>query len=255
MDMKRSAIRFGILAFLLVAWPALAEQAPDGPNAAHLDGEVGLGVFGKQAIVSGKSSETAVLPYVFAQYGSLFGRIDTFGVKTLPVGYGHLEISTRVMQDGVEPDNPAISGLRERKDSRPLGLSTFQVTPYGAFALIALHDFGESKGRIVDANWTGKIGLASWLTLYPQLGAEHLSSHYVDYYFGVASAEGGFVPYRPGSTTNPYLAIYTDTPLGENVSLTLSVRQKWLGQGIADSPFVTMDRRRNAFAAVIYRFK
>jgi hypothetical protein len=43
--------------------------------------------------------------------------------------------------------------LRERKDSQPLGLSTFQITPYGAFALIALHDFGDSKGRIVDANW------------------------------------------------------------------------------------------------------
>lgn len=255
MNVKRKAIRCGIAAILLAALPALAESESAEAKPLRLDGDVGLGVYGKQAVVRGKSAETAVLPYVFAQYGPLFGRIDTFGVKTLPVGYGHLEISTRVMQDGLEPDEPALAGLRERKSSRPLGLSTFQVTPYGAFALIALHDFGESKGRIVDANWTGKVSLASWLTVYPQLGAEHLSARYVDYYFGVSLGETGFAQYRPGATINPYVAIYTDTPLAQNLSLTLSVRQKWLGQDIADSPFVKTDRRRNAFAAVTYRFK
>lgn len=103
--MKMQAIRCSIAVSFLATLPALAQ--PDAAQQLRLDGEVGLGVFGKQAIVRGESSETSVLPYVFAQYGRLFGRIDTFGVKTLPVGYGHLEISTRIMQDSVEPDDSA----------------------------------------------------------------------------------------------------------------------------------------------------
>lgn len=251
MPRKRTAI--GVVVVMAAALPAAADDGAAVP--ARLDGDVGLGVFGRQAIVRGKSAETSVLPYVFAQYGPLFGRIDTFGVKTLPVGYGHVEISTRVLRDGMRPDDPALAGLRERKASRPLGVSTFQVTPWGAFALVALHDFGDSGGGVVDANWTGRFRAASWLLVYPQLGAERLSAGYVDYHFGVRPDETGFAPYRPGAALNPYLAIYTDTPLAANVSLTLSLRQKWLAPAIADSPFVSTDRRRNAFAAVTYRFK
>lgn len=245
----RFARRVGpaVLALAAVAAPA----ADDGPR---LIGDVGPGVFARQAIVRGQSADASLLPYVFAQYGRVFGRIDTFGVKTLPVGWGHLEVSTRILQDGLDPEGPT-AGLAERKAARPLGLSTFQVTPWGAFALTALRDLGESKGSVVDANWTGKARLAPWLTIYPQLGAEHLSARYVDYQYGVRPGETGFAPYTAGSATNPYVALYTDTPLGERVALTLSLRQKWLGRGIADSPLVERDTRWNAFAAVTYRFE
>jgi MipA family protein len=252
--MDRKASQLIIALGFIAAGPTVAETEANASRGWHLDGDVGLGVFSKQSIVRGKSARTSVLPYVFADYGPLFGRVDTFGLKTLPIGYGHLEISTRVMRDGIEGDASA-TGLRERKDSQPLGLSTFQITPYGAFALIALHDFGDSKGRIVDANWTGKIPVAAWLALYPQLGAEHLSARYVDYYYGVGPGDTGFAAYDPGGALNRYLALYADSPLGQNVSLTLAFRQKWLGGAIADSPFVTGDRQRNAYAAVTYRFK
>lgn len=237
------------LSFAL-ALPAVAQEA----GSARLEGDLGLGVFARQAIVRGESNDTSVLPYVFATYGRLFGRIDTFGVKTVQMGYGHLELSTRVVQDGLQA-NAATTGIAERKASLPFGVSTFQVTPWGAFAAIALRDVRDSGGLLVDANWTGRVRAAPWLTLYPQMGAEYLSARYVDYQYGVRPGEGSFAPYKAGAALNPYLAIYTDTPITADVSLQLSWRQKWLDRAISDSPLVTESRRWNAFAAVTYRFK
>jgi hypothetical protein len=69
-----------------------------------------------------------------------------------PTAAGSNQLTSQRVESADARDASA-TGLRERKDSHPLGLSTFQITPYGAFALIALHDFGDSKGRIDDANW------------------------------------------------------------------------------------------------------
>jgi MipA family protein len=240
----------GLLSVL--AATALAQSSDAG--SARLEGDVGLGVFSRQAIVRGESNDASVLPYVFATYGRLFGRIDTFGVKTLQVGYGHLEISTRVLQDGLQA-NAATAGIVERKASLPLGVSTFQITPWGAFGLMALRDLRESDGLIVDANWTGKVQLASWLTVFPQFGAEHFSARYVDYQYGVRPGEGSFSPYKASAALNPYLALYTDTPISSDVFLQLSWRQKWLDRAISDSPLVAESRRWNAFAAVTWRFR
>lgn len=251
MSLSKPAAPCGITLMLALAGPVLADA---GAEPARVDGDIGLGVFSRQAILRGDTNDASVLPYVFATWGRAFGRIDTFGVKTLAAGYGHVEISTRVMQDGFAP-NAATAGVAERKASRPLGLSTFQVTPWGAVSLVALRDLGDSDGVIVDANWTGKVRVASWLTLYPQGGAEHLSARYVDYRYGVRAGEGGFTPYRAGSALNPYLAIYTETPLSTRLTLQMSWRQKWLGGAIADSPLVTESRRWNGYAAVAYRFR
>lgn len=241
------------VAFAAACFAAAPTAFADEP--VRLVGEVGFGVFGNRALVPGQSSETALLPYVFAQYGRLFGRVDVFGVKALPFGHGHLEISTRVLQDGIDTATPALAGLRRRESSRPLGLSTFQLTPIGAVTLIAMHDFGDSGGNLVDFSWIGKLTATPWLTVFPQLGIEHARRAYVDYYYGVSAAETGWTSYRPGAATSPYLALYTDTPLSERVSLTLSLRRRWLSDAITDSPLIARATRDNAYAAVTWRFE
>lgn len=233
---------------------AFAGQGSAADQPTRLEGDLGLGLFTRQAIVRGESRDATVLPYVFATYGRLFGRIDTFGVQTASFGYGHLEISTRVLQDGVKA-NGVIPGIVDRKSSLPLGLSTFQVTPWGAFGLIALRDMRNSGGIIADANWTGRVRVMPLLTVFPQLGAEYLSARYANDQYGVRPGEGGLSPYVADSATIPYLAVYTETPIASDVSLQLSWRQKWLAPAIHESPLVKERRRWNAFAAVAYRFK
>lgn len=255
MNSRKSATSAPLLA-LLLALASNAAISDDSPSKTWtLKGDLGLGVYSRQAIYHGESNDTSVLPYVYAEYGPLFGRIDTFGVKTARVGYGHLEISTRLLQDSLTVDSATLAGVKDRKGSRPLGLSTFQVTPYGAISLAALHDFGDSKGNIIDASWLGMFRLAPWLTVFPQLGVEALSGNYVNYYYGVSSSETRFSPYTASSAINPYLALYTETPLPGKLALNLSVRQKWLADSITDSPLTRSQQRWNAYATVSYRFE
>lgn len=240
----------------LFVW-CLALLAVEGAMAGEDDywrlrGDVGLGAFVAQETVIGESARATVAPYLYADFGPLFGRIDTFGLKLLPLGFGHLEVSTRLLQDAREA-NASWPAVNARPGSRPLGLSSFQVTPIGGFGVSVFRDLGDSRGTIFDASWAGRLAVAPWLTLYPQGGLEWLSGSYVDFYYGVGASASG-AAYRAGSASNPYLAIFTETPLGGAWSLSASARHKWLAEAIADSPLAPHATRWNAYAALTRHF-
>ena len=76
------------LAAFLASHPAQAQTAfPD-----RYVGDLGGAAFLKTGVVRGQHTSTLALPYVYGDYGRFFGRIDTFGVKTLAMGWGHLEL-------------------------------------------------------------------------------------------------------------------------------------------------------------------
>lgn len=218
-------------------------------------GDLGAGLFARQGTYKGESTQASVLPYVYGQWGRLFGRVDTFGVQALPWGYGHLEIGTRIQLDGMESDTLKNAGVRERKNSRLLGLSSFQHTPVGAVSLALMRDFGDSKGIVADASWIGRIQAAPWLTLYPEVGLEVLSTKYTAYYFGTQAGEGGFAAHTPGTALNPYVALHTSSPLADRWNLAFTLRNKALDEGIGKSPLVARTERWNAYVAVSYEFK
>ncbi len=218
-------------------------------------GDLGVGVFSRQAIYRGESTQTDLLPYVYGQWGRLFGRVDTFGVQALPMGHGFLEVSTRIVQDAMESDSLKNAGVRDRKNSRLLGLSTFQHTPIGAVSISLMNDFGKSKGLVADASWIGALKPASWLSIYPELGVEVQSGKYVDYYYGVDAGEGGLAAYKPGPALNPYFAIHTSSPIADHWNLAITLRNKALSDEISGSPLVVRTSRWNAYVAVSYEFK
>ncbi|HZV54626.1 MAG TPA: MipA/OmpV family protein [Rhodocyclaceae bacterium] len=219
-------------------------------------GDLGLGVFSRQGIYRGESTRTDVLPYVYGQWGRLFGRIDTFGVQALPVGHGFLEVSTRIVQDGMNGDSLKNAGVRNRKNSQLLGLSTFQTTPIGAVSLSLMQDVGNSKGQFADASWIGVFKPTSWLSIYPELGVEVLSGKYTDYHYGVNAGEGGYMAYRAHAAVNPYAAIHTSSPLAPKWNLAFTLRHKWLSKEISDSPIVVdASSRWNGYVAVSYQFE
>ena len=234
-----------LLSGLLVSSAALAEG---------FSGDVGLGVYTRQGIYHGESYQTDLLPYVYGEWGGFFGRVDTFGYRLLPLAAGHLEISTRIVQDQMDSKPLKDQGVRERKNSRLLGLSTFQITPLGAVSVSLMQDVGKSKGQIIDASWIGAIKPVSWLSIYPEFGIEVLSAKYTRYYYGVDAGEGGYKAYKPGMAASPYVAIHTSTPLGTNWNLALTLRDKPLATAITDSPIVGEHSRWNAYVALSYRF-
>ncbi len=239
----------GALAFAAL----LATSA--GAWADGYTGDIGLGIFSRQGTYKGESTQTSVLPYVWGQWGRFFGRVDTFGFEVLPLGHGHLELATRVLLDGMDSDTLSSAGVRERRHSRPFGLSSFQRTPWGAVSLALMRDFGDSKGWIADASWIGRIEAAPWLKIYPEVGLEMLSEKYTAYYFGTYEGEGGFAAYSPGRALNPYVAIHTSSPLGGHWNLAFTLRNKALDEGIGQSPLTARTGRWNAYVAVSYEFK
>ena len=245
---------------------ALTAAALLGPHLAHaqaapltdkLVGDVGGAVYGTQSVIRSKGTDSTVLPYGFFDYGRFFARVDTFGVKTVPVGYGYLELVGRVSQDGWRADTAALAGLTDRKTPIPLGIGTFQQTPYGAFILNAFVDANKSRGALLEATYAAEFKLGR-VSFYPQLGVEYRSARYANYLYGVTAAESlasGYASYNAGASTTPVLGLAVDVPLGNPWILSLQLRRKWLDSAVYNSPLVSRKTQDTGFVALSYRFK
>jgi len=223
----------------------------------RFEGDAGVGAYYTRSIVRGKTGSTDVLPYGYFDYGRMFARIDTLGVKTAKIGYGYLELVGRASLDGFKADTASLRGLSERKNSVPIGLGTFQETPMGAFFVNAFHDVNKSQGSLFEAIYVGEIATPR-VTFYPQIGAEYVSKKYTGYYYGVSAQEATasqYGAYRPGGAFDPFVAALVDAKITEEVHLNFYLRHKWLASSIQASPLVGSKSMDTTFIALSYRFK
>lgn len=249
--------RFSSLLGAALLLSPYAVHAQGTPLTDKLVGDVGGAVYLTQSVIRSKDSKASVLPYGFFDYGRFFARVDTLGFKTLKLGDGYLELAGRVSQDGWRADTAALAGLTDRKTSIPLGISTFQKTPYGAFFVNAFVDANKSHGALLDATYAAEFKLGSW-SFYPQLGLEYRNAKYNNYFYGVSPAESaasGFASYNAGASTTPMLGLAADVPLGEPWVLNMQLRRKWLGSALTSSPLVNRKTQDSGFIALSYRFK
>ncbi|MDB5963877.1 MAG: outer membrane protein [Polaromonas sp.] len=259
--LPRILTRAGVAAGLSLAAASLlaspAAHAQPAPIDYRLTGDVGGAVYSTQSIIRSRSNDSTVLPYGFFDYGRVFARVDTFGVKTLPMGYGYLELVGRVSQEGWRADTAALRGLNDRKTPVPLGIGTFQRTPYGAFFLNAFVDANKSRGALFEGVYAAEFNLGR-VSFYPQLGVEHRTAKYTNYLYGVTAAEStasGYAAYSAGASTTPLIGLAVDVPLGESWAVNLQLRRKWLDSAITNSPLVSRKTQDTAFVALSYRFK
>lgn len=241
-----------VVGMLLAGTVQAAEEFPQ-----HLTGDVGLGAYGTRSIVRSKGDLLNVLPYADFEYGRVFARVDTFGIKTLPLGYGYLEVAGRFSQDGFDTDTSVLHGLRTRNTSIPLGIGTLQITPVGGFWINAFHDVRSSGGEIAEFIWGGELKLAD-VTFYPLLGAEYQSRDYVRYYYGISPQEAAnsqYVSYQPAGALNEFAGLIADIRLTDEYHLNCFVRHKWLGDAIRNSPIVSRRYLDTGYIALSYRFK
>lgn len=222
----------------------------------RLTGELGAAVYATTAIVQGASHRSQLLPYVYADYQRVFARTDTFGVKTVAFGDGYLELVGRVSREGYQADSPALRGLHDRSTPVPLGIGTYQETPYGGFFLYALHDV-TSGGSLLEATYAAEFAFAGW-TIYPQVGVERRSAAYVQHLYGVEateSARSGIARYRAGASTVPVAALAAELALGGPWHLLVQARHSWLDATLRDSPLVATRSQDSGFVALTYSFK
>lgn len=249
---RQATFAHACLCAALLSAPASADDFK-----SEIVGDIGLGGYYTGNIIRGNHNQTSALPYVDFNYGRMFARIDTFGIKTLPLSYGHVELIGRFSQDGFDTKSPALSGLSKRDNSLPIGIGTLQVTPIGGFMLNAFHDVNASRGNILEAIYGGRVEL-SRVKLYPLVGVEYRSKEYVSYYYGVSpqeAANSSYATYRPDGATNSLIALIADITLTDDYHLHLYARRKWLGDAIRHSAIVDKAYLDTGYVALSYRFK
>jgi MipA family protein len=255
MNKKIAEFSLGLLAALGVAGPVMAQTQAQKQmqTLPTLVGDVGMAVYRTPQIAASTEKPTTVLPYVYADYGALYARVDTFGYKLTPMGAGHLELVTRLSFEGYQPTNSAI-GKRERP--KPIGVGTFQETPYGGFFAYAFHD-ASSGGSLLDASYAAELQFGG-LHVYPQLGFERRDRKYVEALYGVSAAESarsGLTAYAANNSITPNAAVALEYPLFDSLKLTFQVRKKWLDKSINDSPLVNSKQQTSSFLAISQTFK
>ena len=117
-----TARRLALAVLPLAVHALLAPGSAAAQSAAgdRLVGEVGLGVYARTEVVRDTGTSTMVLPYVYADWGRVFARVDTLGVKLVPLGLGHLELVGRISTEGWDADRPSLRGLSDRGNPLPV---------------------------------------------------------------------------------------------------------------------------------------
>ena len=244
--------------FLLTAFLSSNALASED-FADHLQGQLGIFATAASSPIRGNTKNSTLLPYAYLNYERAFSRIDTFGIKTLPLAYGHLELVARIKRDGYQAiDNTQLTGITDRENSAPVGIGTFQLTPLGGLFLYAFYDANRSHGSIYEATYVSRFSLGE-IKIYPQIGIEHLSLDYTGYYYGVSAAESvssGYAGYIPTASNNRMLSALIEIPISDKSWFAnIYMKRKWLGDAITSSPLTNTQFEDNGFIAITYRFE
>ncbi|CAM3785382.1 outer membrane protein [Polynucleobacter brandtiae] len=252
------------LIFLLLVFPMLSnamtleglDESTTLPN--RIVGDIGGAVYSTNLNIGSYGPQTAVLPYGFFDYKRLAVRIDQIAFKTIKLGAGHLEIVGKVDPDTYKVKS-VINGQTINKGYQaPIGLGTFQETDMGIFMLNLYHDFGKSRGNLLEFNYFGEVELIDQIKIYPQLGIEQQSSSYANYYYGITSEEAlqtGYQAFNAKTSTNPLAGFLLEIPVVDDWYLNLYGKRKWLGNGVGNSPVLTKSFQDTVFVGLAYRFK
>ena len=232
----------------------------DIPNGIpdRIVGDIGAAVYSTSLNIGSSGSQSMALPYGFFDYQRFAMRIDQLAFKTAPVGFGFLEIVGKVDPDSYQVKSTINSQTINKGYQAPIGLGTFQDTPIGAFFINAYHDFGKSKGNLLELNYFGEVELMKKVVLYPQVGIERQSSSYANYYYSVTPEQAqttGYRTYLASSSNNPLAGFLLEIPVVENWYLNVYAKRKWLGSGVNNSPVLTRTFQDTMFMALAYRFK
>jgi outer membrane protein len=224
-----------------IAATALPSSAVD--LAWH--GDLGASVVRTQASAPCARARSAALPYAWGVLGTAFVREDTFGIGVLPVGWGALELAGRISTEGSDADGP---GLAHRRNPRPIGVGTFQETPWGGVFLNAFHD-PVSHGSLLEAAYAGELVLGP-VALYPQLGVARRSARYVDHLHGAtgSAADGA------RASTVPVFALAGEWAVAGPWVLAANVRREVFDGALRDCPRVAAGGRTTALLALARRF-
>ncbi len=240
-----------------IAQYEVPSDVPDSlPN--HLVGDLGVAVYSSNMSIGTTGTQTYPLPYAFFDYGRFFARIDTFGFKTIKMGYGYLEVAGQVNLDNYNRKYTIMGATFSKLDPIPVGLGSFQETPIGGFFIYAFEDINRSQGQIYQLSYFAEFETLAHIKLYPLLGAEYLTQSYANYYYGVspkASQTLGYSQYTVPGTMNYVAGLMVEVPIVDDWYFNVFGKRKFMGSGISNSPIMANSYQDSLIASLVYRFK
>ena len=222
-----------VVALVAAGGVAQADAAPS------FVGDLGLGLERTQAFAPGAHARTRALPYAYGDWGDLFIREDTFGAKLVPFGWGALELAGRVSTEGTDADRP---GRPHRANPRPVGLGTFQETPWGGVFADAFVDT-VSGGTLLEASYAAELPIGP-VTVYPQAGLTRRSARYDAHLLDAHAA-----------STTPVLQLSAELPVAGRWVVLAHAQWEPFSRAQRASACVEASARSSGFVAVAWRFR
>lgn len=152
-------------------------------------------------------------------------------------------------------DVPILNGMENRNGSTFwYGPELTWKTAFGT--LLGDYLLGGNKGQQANIEYSKSFHLGNW-SIEPHVGADWLSSKYVDYYYGVRPSEvrAGRPAYTGKSTWDTSVGMRVDYPLTRHQLLSLDLGVSHLGTAITDSPIVGRRYMGAIKAGYLYQFK
>ena len=248
------------LSLLTSAVYAVDTETTDSTHSLpdHIVGDIGGAIYSNRLNIGNSGMQSVLLPYGFFDYQRFAMRIDQLAFKTIPMGFGYLELVGKIDADSYKIKSNINGKTISRGYQVPIGVGTFQETPLGVISINAYRDVGPSKGYLYDASYYGEVALSKSLILYPQFGIERQSKSYTSYYFGINSEQAqqtGYTVFQTSASNNPYAGLLLEVSVADNWYVNLYGKRKWLGAETNRSPVLTRSFQDTVFTSLVYRFK
>lgn len=239
----------------LISMPIHAwAQTHSQDKPMQISGDVGGAIYQTSGVYKNASGNTSTLPYLYAENRHFFSRVDTFGVKLIPMGEGHFEIVARYSLEGYYPGQQTQPlNIAQRSNPQPIGIGTFQTYDWGALFFYAFKDL-VSNGDAQEITYAAEFKLGP-LTLYPQFGLERRSKSYVTYLYGVTKSESlvsGLPVYAPSASMNSAVGLAAEVSLTKNWVAIYQYKMRKLDAAIIGSPLVGAHHQTLQFIALAY---
>jgi MipA family protein len=260
MNFPNYSARRSLAVALLGAAPLQAawSDEPEGPPGA--DGRhwaIGLGGGVQTQPYAGVDRKTRALPLIL--FENRYVRVAGPGLdlKLSDAGPVSFSLRARYADEGyAEDDAPGLAGMASRHGGVWLGASArWRSDIAQVLTEVASDASGHSKGVQARVGIDREFRLGRF-SLTPGLSAIWYDRKYVDYYYGVTSAEAlaTRAQYSGRAAVNTELSLRSRFMLSPQSALTFEIGATRLGSGIKDSPLVDRGTTAKVGVGYLYRF-
>jgi len=260
MNFPKYSARRSLAIALLGAAPLQAawSDEPEGPPDA--DGRhwaIGLGGSVQTQPYAGVDRKTRALPLVL--FENKYVRVAGPGLdlKLPDAGPVAFSLRARYSDEGyAEDDAPGLAGMASRHGGVWLGAAARWRSDFAqVFAEVSSDASGHSKGLQARVGVDKELRLGRF-SLTPSVSVSWFDRKYVDYYYGVTSAEALATrsQYDGRATVNTDLNVRGRYMLSPQSAVTFELGATRLGSGITDSPLVDRSTTARVGVGYLYRF-